>query len=77
MSQFIYCVRASDGVAALPCGTLDGVAYAPVVYEPDSSPVEIDTAQAAQLFGWSFSLVMISFVVGFTVGAIVRVIRAA
>ncbi|MFT4055621.1 MAG: hypothetical protein QM681_14040 [Novosphingobium sp.] len=47
----------------------------PVVGAPEAQP--IDTSAANHLFAWSFSVVLISFVVGLTVGAIVRVIRAA
>lgn len=71
----LHCVPASDGVAAAPCGTIDGVALVPVVMAPQ--PIPIDTSQAAALFAWGLSLVLIVFVTGLTVGSIVRVIRSA
>ncbi|PHK28014.1 hypothetical protein VF14_35415 [Nostoc linckia z18] len=71
----VHCVPAPDGVAAAPCGSVDGVALIPVVGPPEPQP--IDTSAANHLFAWSLSAVLICFVVGLTVGGIVRVIRAA
>jgi hypothetical protein len=76
MGQLVlYCVPASDGVAAAPCGTVDGVALIPVAMAPE--PIPIDTSQAQALFAWGLTMVLVCFATGLTVGAIVRVIRAA
>ena len=77
MAQYlvVQCVPASDGVAQAPCGTVDGVALIPVALP--FQPTPIDTSGAQAMFAWGMSVVLITFVVGLTVGAIVRVIRAA
>lgn len=76
MTLVIECVPALDGVPAAPCGTVGTQALAPVVRQLDPSPT-IDPAALGELFAWSFSLVGIVFVVGLTVGTIMRVIRSA
>lgn len=76
MAYVVQCVVASDGVPVAPCGTIGGVAYAPVVVEsPD--PAALDFTAGPDLYVWSLTLVITVFVVGLTVGAIMRVIRSA
>ena len=72
----VECVVAPDGVAVSPCGTVNGVALSPVVRQLDGPPT-IDPQALGQVFAWSLSLVGIAFVVGLTVGSIMRVIRSA
>lgn len=74
-SLVVHCVAAPDGVPVAPCGTVEGVALTPVVGPPE--PLPLDTSQANSLFAWGLSLPLICFVVGLTVGSIIRVIRAA
>lgn len=71
----IRCIPAPDGVPVAPCGSYEGVALTPTVGPPVPQP--IDTEHAQQLFAYSLSIVLICFVIGLTVGSIVRVIRAA
>jgi len=46
-----------------------------VVQLPGSQP--LDYAHLGQLFAWSVSLPLIAFVIGLTIGSLIRVIRAA
>lgn len=75
MRLVVECIPAVDGVAAAPCGTLNGVALAPIVTAIDGGP--LDYSGLGQLFAWSLSFVLLVFVAGHVVGAIVRVIRSA
>ena len=71
----VICTPASDGVAVAPCGTVEGVGYAPSM---DAQPSgELDYSQLGPVFAWVFSCIMIAWVIGLTVGSIVRVIRSA
>jgi hypothetical protein len=71
----VECIVAPDGVAVAPCGTINGVAYSPLVTDVTGSA--LDYSGIAGLFSWAVSFVLIVFVVGYTVGAIVRVIKSA
>ena len=73
MNFVVTCVVAADGVAVAPCGMVDGVAYAPLLVAQSAA---LDYTQSPALFGWALSIVLLSFVVGNTVGAIIRVIRS-
>lgn len=72
----IECIAAPDGVPVAPCGTVGGQPLAPVVRQLDGPPT-IDAQLHGQAFSWGLSLVAIVFVVGLTVGSIMRVIRSA
>lgn len=76
MTLVVECVPAMDGVPVEPCGTVGTQALVPVVRHLDAPP-DIDLQLLGDLFAWSFSLVCIVFVVGLTVGTIMRVIRSA
>lgn len=75
MPLYVECIPAPDGVAVAPCGTLNGVALAPVVSNVSGGP--LDYSGLTQLFTWGLGFVLTVFVVGLTVGAIMRVIRSA
>lgn len=75
MSLVVECIPSVDGVAVAPCGTLNGVALAPIVVAIEGGP--LDYSGLGQLFVWAVSFVLITFAVGFTVGSILRVIRSA
>ena len=42
-----------------------------------ADPATLDYSQTGQLFAWAVSLPLIAFVIGLTIGSIIRVIRAA
>lgn len=71
----VQCVPAVDGVAVAPCGTLNGVALAPIVVAVDGTP--LDYSGVGPLYVWGLGFVLTVFAVGLTVGAIMRVIRSA
>jgi len=71
----IECVAAVDGVAVAPCGTVGTQALVPVVRQVEGGP--IDYSGHGELFAWALTFVLVAFVVGFTTGAIMRVIRSA
>lgn len=72
----VECVPAPPGGLAVdPCGTVGGVALVPIVR--DVSGTALDYSGTGQLFSWVVTLVLVSFVVGLVVGAIMRVIRSA
>ena len=75
MPLVIECIPAPDGVAVAPCGTLHDVALVPVVRSLAGGT--LDYSGVGGLFAWTVSCVLIAFVVGLTVGAIMRVIRSA
>lgn len=75
MQLVIQCVPASDGVAVHPCGTVDSVGYRPAML--DVAGTTLDPATIGEIFAWSFSGVLLCWIVGLTIGAIVRVVRAA
>lgn len=72
----VVCVPVESGGQAVdPCGSIDGVAH-----QPSVEPLVIETldfSQSGELYVWSLSLVLVVFVVGLTVGAIMRVVRSA
>lgn len=72
----IECVPAVDGVPVDPCGTVGTQALVPVVRSINPLP-PLDYSGIGQLFSWAVGFVLIVFVVGVGVGAIVRVIRSA
>ena len=72
----IECVPAPDGSPVDPCGSVGGQALAPIVRNIEPLPA-LDYSGLGQLFVWALSFVLIAFVVGFTVGAILRLIRDA
>lgn len=74
MRYVIECVEAPDGIPVDPCGTVEGVALVPVVVQVAD---DLDYTGVAALYSWALSSVLIAFVVGLTVGAIMRTIRAA
>lgn len=76
MAYTVQCVPATDSVAVAPCGTIGGVAHAPVVVAV-ADPEPLDFTWGPELYVWSLSIVCAVFVVGFAVGAIMRVIRSA
>lgn len=76
MGLRVACVQASDGIAVHPCGTLDGVAYVPVIVS-DPEPGTLDFTNSGELFAWGFTTVALAWVVGLTIGFIMRVIRSA
>ncbi len=69
----IKCVPAPDGLPVDPCGSVGGVALHPVLIVSDP----FDGSSGVQLFAYGFGLVGGCFVVGFVIGAIIRVIRSA
>lgn len=75
MRFVVECVPAVDQVAVAPCGTLNGVALAPILTPVSGAP--LDYSGIGPLFVWSLSFVLIVFGVGLTVGSIIRVIRSA
>ena len=75
MQLVVSCVPASDGIAVDPCGVVDGVAMVPKVVPLVAQG--LDYSGLGPLFSWVVSFVLIVFVVGLTVGAIMRVVRSA
>lgn len=75
MPLFVQCVPAPDSVPVAPCGSLNGVALAPVV--TDVAGGALDYSGLGALFAWTLSFVLIAFAVGVGVGSIVRVIKSA
>ena len=71
----IQCVAATDGIAVAPCGTFAGVALTPVMLDLDAPA--LDYSGLGQLFSWVLTFVLVTFVIGLTVGAIMRVIKSA
>ncbi len=76
MTLLVECVPAPDEVAIPPCGEIGGVGYAPIMRSISDTPA-LDYSGLGALFSWAVSFVLIAFVVGLTVGAILRVIRSA
>lgn len=74
-SYALHCAPAADGVAVAPCGVVEGVALSPHLVPATSSAISYDNAGV--IFGFAVSVVLVCYVTGYTVGAIVRVVRSA
>lgn len=74
MAWQLACEPASDAIAVAPCGTVEGVGFSPVMVQ--TGIPGLDFAGAGELFAYSFSIVMVCFVTGVGIGAIIRVIRS-
>ena len=75
MGLRVACTQSGDGVPVHPCGTLDGVAYVPVIVN-DPEPDALDFTNSPELFAWSFTMVLLAWVTGLVIGKIMRVIRS-
>lgn len=73
----VRCVEALDGIAVHPCGTYQGVAMVPDVQDDTGQDFQPDFTQSPQLFAWAFSMVLMAWMLGLTIGKIMRVIRSA
>jgi hypothetical protein len=72
----IECIPAPDGVPVDPCGTVGGQALVPVVRQVEPLPA-LDYSGVDELFIWAVAFVLVVFVVGYSVGAMLRLIRSA
>lgn len=70
----VFCVEAVDGVPVEPCGSYQGVAMAPMV-APTAGATAIDAVAAGEVFAWALTLVLVPYVIGIVIGAILKVIR--
>lgn len=77
MTIVVACTPSADGVPVDPCGVIDGQAMQPVAVTLNSASAPLDYSGSGELFAWVVGFVLLVFVLGLTVGAIMRVIRSA
>lgn len=76
MANFdVVCVPTTEPASVAPCADAGGSAYAPVMV--DQGIATIDYLNGGQLMAGVITWVLSAFLIGLTVGAIVRVIRSA
>lgn len=86
MTLVVVCTPSGDGVPVHPCGLVDGQAMAPALFDMpmlsestvaavEAAAAPFDYGEASQFWTMAFGLVLLFFVVGITVGTILRVLR--
>jgi len=77
MTLFVACAPISGaGSSVAPCSASGGVEYLPVMVDMGSTG-PIDPSVLGDLFVWSLSFVIASFLVGLVTGHIIKLINSA
>ena len=74
MPRFVVCVPAEGAPSAAPCADVGGVPHQAVVMEL-AAPGDVQFSNGGQLFAYGFTAMIVFWLIGLSIGAVLSVIR--